>query len=367
MKIGINLISLKDMTGIAVYSRELLYQFIKQDTPNEYIIFINEKMEEYFNFKSFANFSKFQIIKFRFNPKNFLKRLFYEQIIIPFYSQKFKIDIIFNPNIFTPVLTKKPIVVTIHDLIYLKEKQIIKKIYYTILTYFIRIRKIFIVTPSNFSKNEIINNLKIKANRIRVIYEGIPTLNGFSNDLQISLKIKDIIEKYKPYFFYIGRITSHKNIKNIIEAFQMFSSKNNNFYLVLAGPLDDENFKKFFKNEHILYLDKANEREKILLYKNSFCLTFPSLYEGFGLPVLEAQSLGVPVLTSNTSSLPEVAGEGALYVDPYNVEEIAKGMERIAFDENLRKDLIQKGYENIKRFSWEKAANELLNLFKSIC
>ena len=112
--------------------------------------------------------------------------------------------------------------------------------------------------------------------------------------------------------------------------------------------------------------DALSREEVAALYKKAKALTFPSYYEGFGLPVLEAESLGVPVLTSNTSSLPEVAGDSVLYVDPYSVEDIARGLEKIALDEELRKNLIQKGYENIKRFSWQKAAQQLLEIFHSL-
>ncbi len=114
----------------------------------------------------------------------------------------------------------------------------------------------------------------------------------------------------------------------------------------------------------VILTDTVSREEISSLYQKAKALTFPSFYEGFGLPVLESQSLGIPVLTSNTSSLPEVAGDGALFVDPYDVKDIAQGMEKIVLDEKLREDLIKKGFENIKRFSWEKAAKETLKVLK---
>ena len=116
----------------------------------------------------------------------------------------------------------------------------------------------------------------------------------------------------------------------------------------------------------VILTDFVTQEEKVLLYKGAMALVFPSLYEGFGLPVLEAQSLGIPVLTSNTSSLPEIAGEGAIYVDPYSIEDIAKGMKRLTVDKELRTKLIQAGFENVKRFSWAKAAWQLQEIFLTV-
>jgi glycosyltransferase involved in cell wall biosynthesis len=207
--------------------------------------------------------------------------------------------------------------------------------------------------------------------KIKVIYPGVQKEISVNNWREG----EEILKKFnvrKPYFFYIGLIIPRKNILNLLKAFKIVNKKYPHYRLILAGYLRPElldigdTIKELNLQGKVQYIGPVKEKEKVVLYKNSVALVFPSLHEGFGLPVLEAQSLGVPVLTSNVTALPEVAGEGALYVDPYNVEEIAKGMERIAFDENLRKDLIQKGYENIKRFSWGKAAKELLEVFKEV-
>ncbi len=141
--------------------------------------------------------------------------------------------------------------------------------------------------------------------------------------------------------------------------------------LVIAGRKD----KRFLNLEtaikeagiesSVILTDFISQEEKVALYKRAVALTFPSYYEGFGLPVLEAQSLGVPVLNSNVSSLPEVGGSGALYVDPRSPEDIAAGMKKMAYDRALREKLIAAGYENVKRFSWDKAAEKLISIFKT--
>jgi glycosyltransferase involved in cell wall biosynthesis len=158
----------------------------------------------------------------------------------------------------------------------------------------------------------------------------------------------------------------------LIKAFYFFAKKHSGFELVLAGRIAKDLIDPYkiiaelnLQNK-IRLIGYITEEEKSVLYKYAKAFVFVSTHEGFGFPILEAQSLGVPVLTSNTSSLPEIAGDGALFVNPFDIEEISKGMEKIVFDENLRKDLIQKGYENIKRFSWRKSAEELLEIFKEV-
>ena len=210
---------------------------------------------------------------------------------------------------------------------------------------------------SNFSKKELVELYKINPDKIEVIYEGVPELPEVREEF-----IQKTLAKFKidrPYFLYIGNWRPRKNLLGLIEAFKLFREKGGDYLLVIGGRKDKRFLdleKEILDNQlegKVVLTDTLSRKETTSLYKKTEALTFPSFYEGFGLTVLEAQSLGVPVLTSNTSSLPEVAGKAALYVNPYNIEEIAKGMERIAFDEDLRKDLIQTGYENIKRFSWE--------------
>jgi glycosyltransferase involved in cell wall biosynthesis len=265
-------------------------------------------------------------------------------------------------------------VVAIHDCAYDRFKEesenILSKTYIRAMFYGAKYFSKKIITVSNFSKKELIGLYKIDPKKIEVIYEGVPELpevdEGFIQKTLAKFKIN------KPYFLYIGNWRPRKNLPGLIKAFKLFRGKSFDYLLVIGGRKDKRflDLEKEIKNNQlegkVILTDTLSREEVSALYRKAIALTFPSFYEGFGLPVLEAQSLGVPVLTSNTSSLPEVAGEGALYVDPYNAEEIARGMERIAFDENLRRDLIKKGYENIKRFSWERAAKELLKVFKEV-
>ncbi len=173
------------------------------------------------------------------------------------------------------------------------------------------------------------------------------------------------------YILFVGTLQPRKNITRLIEAFSKISNTSN-LSLVVVGKkgwqYDEilEAPKKFEVEEKVKFLDFIADEDLPNLYKNALCFVLPSLYEGFGLPVLEAMKYGCPVITSNISSLPEAGGDAALYVDPLDVNDIAKNLELIIQNSELRKKLIKKGYEQIKKFSWEKTARETLSVLTKI-
>ena len=367
MRIGINLLFLYEITGIGVYITNILENLGKIDQENQYIIFINQEIKN----KICLYPHNFRYVKLPFKASNRLTRIFYEQIILPFLCLIYKIDVLFNPNIFNPLFSFCKEITVIYDLLpYLsKDKELrLKYIQFNIKNAIKKSDRI--ITISEFSKEEINQVFPKALSKISVIYGSVPPLPSLDFTAE-----KEILQKFeikKPYFFYIGLITPHKNIENLIKAFYFFSKKHPGFELVLAGRIAKDLIDPYkiiaelnLQNK-VRLIGYITEEEKSVLYKYAKAFVFVSTHEGFGFPILEAQSLGVPVLTSNTSSLPEIAGDGALFVNPFDIEEISKGMEKIVFDENLRKDLIQKGYENIKRFSWRKAAEELLGIFKEV-
>jgi glycosyltransferase involved in cell wall biosynthesis len=367
MRIGINLLSIKEMTGVGVYAHTLLTNLgkIDKDKDDVFLIFTNSKLYDEFHF----NFPNFYYVKLNVSPDRFLKRIFFEQVILPIQLKKHKIDVLFNPSVFNPFFSSCPKITVLHDIAYLNMKfGAFKKIYFKFVTS-AAVKSRAIITISEFSKREILKQLKIKNEKIKIIYESCPPLLPVDSN-----KISAILNSFgisEPYFFYIGAITPHKNIKNIILAFEDFYKSHRDFKMIFAGPIVEElidldNMKKEIKfGEEIKFLGKVSEEEKIVLYSGAKGFVFPSLYEGFGLPVLEAQSLGVPVLTSNIASLPEVSGDGVLYVDPTNVSDIASGMTKLATDEILVRELIKKGFKNIDRFSPEAEAKETLDVIKN--
>ena len=222
---------------------------------------------------------------------------------------------------------------------------------------------------SEFTKRELTDVFGIPAERIRVI----PCSAG--NDvvrIQDTEAIVTLRRKYalpEEFILFVGNPNPRKNLDRLIQAYELMKRRSNLPHsLVIAGSHGWKfNQAKALKGrKDIRFIGYVREEDMSALYSAAAALVFPTLYEGFGLPVVEAQRCGVPVLTSGISALPETAGKGALYVDPDNAEEIAEGIERILTDTALRTQLIQEGFENAKRFSWERSAEKVNEVIEEI-
>lgn len=205
----------------------------------------------------------------------------------------------------------------------------------------------------------------VPAAKVRVIHEAAANWQRADDEDQAAIR-----EKYgliRPYALYMGTIQPRKNLARLIKAYSKLHAANPPAWdLLLVGspgwlsePLYDLVATSGLE-DYVRFTGYAPDDELISLLSGALFFTFPSLFEGFGLPVLEAQTVGVPVMTANNSSLPEIAGDAAILVDPTDVDAIAEAMLRLSQDEALRQQLIAAGYENVKRFSWEKAAQETL-------
>jgi len=212
-----------------------------------------------------------------------------------------------------------------------------------------------VITDSNFSKTEINKYIKTNNKEIKIVYcgiEGEQIAASLNSDILDSIKNKYRLPQ--KYFLYVGSIKRHKNLLAALKAFNLFNKKYSDFHLVIIGLkysefLSEPEFEGLRENVFVPGFIPDDDLPGI--YANALSLVFPSYYEGFGLPPLEAMSCGCPVISSNASSLPEVCADAALYFNPNNVDEIVTAMQRIVEDKNIVKELIQKGNENIKRFS----------------
>ncbi|MDH4129870.1 MAG: glycosyltransferase family 4 protein, partial [Spirochaetota bacterium] len=234
-----------------------------------------------------------------------------------------------------------------------------------------------IITVSENTKKDLIKFYGGDENKIKVVHHGVelkfPISNSqFSNKFQFPISKFKIQDSKSPYLLCLGRIELKKNISGILKAFDIFKEKYKLPHkLILMGPLGyDYNriskLKKLISKikfcRNIIVYDYISETEKWKFLKNASIFLFPSLYEGFGLPILEAQAVGVPVITSDISSMPEVAGSGAILVDPRNTEEIAESIYKLIENREFRQQIINRGFENVKRFSWEKCARKTLRI-----
>ncbi|MDP2838114.1 MAG: glycosyltransferase family 1 protein, partial [Candidatus Moranbacteria bacterium] len=267
-------------------------------------------------------------------------------------------DVLFVPAHTVPLIHPKKTVVTIHGLEYEFCSQGYswwERLYMRAsIRYSCRVASTVVCVSEN-TKRDVMRLYRISPEKIRVIYEGYET-NFQKNE-------HDPIFTSQPYLLFIGRLEERKNVVRIIEAFELLKEKYQIVHqLVLVGKpgYGYEKIKKKIAaskyREMIVEKGYVMEGQKWELLKQADVFLFPTLYEGFGIPVLEAQSIGVPVVTSNISSLPEVAGEGAILVDPRSVASIAEGTQRVLTDQNLRGGIIEKAMHNVHRFGWVACA-----------
>jgi glycosyltransferase involved in cell wall biosynthesis len=282
---------------------------------------------------------------------------------LPHYLRKNqrKYKLYFNPG-FNPILFSSiPYIFTLHDLTHLYvpgKHAFIKKMYYDFFTKPSAKRALKIITVSDYSKKNIIEWANIPEEKIVVVGNGISSCFGMKGNIH---------QPGYPYFLHVGNTKPHKNVARLVQAFA--SAKiDSEMRLILTGNMTEELEKIIHdkKLEKRIVLSGTLSDEKLAeYYRGARAFLFPSLYEGFGIPVIEAMACGTPVLTSNTTSLPEVAGDAAVLVDPNQVESISAGIEKISYDETLRATLIAKGLERIKLFSWEKTARKVQEVLDS--
>ena len=332
MKIGIQISSgLKQKTGVEEYIYQLLRYLPKVDDFKNHQFFVYDKRSLKWPFK----FGWTQI------------RLGWEML-------KNKPDILFVPAHTYPLIHPK-FVVAIQGL----EFEAVPETYGFIKRKILRFltkrnakKAEKIIVPSQNTKNDLIKYYKINPEKIFVVYHGVNKIQNskfkiqnYADEVEHPRQSRDN-SKFKNYILYLGSSHRRKNIDGFKKAYKVLKEKYRiEHELILAGV------EKYI-----------SEEEKLELLKNADVFVFPSFYEGFGLPVLEAQVVGTPVVASNTSSLPEILGNSALLVNPKNPEEIAEAIYKIIANPDLKENLIKKGQENVKRFSWLKCAEETLKI-----
>lgn len=364
MKIGFDAsrVSIREKTGTENYSYHLLRELLKSDHTNQYLLYLREDPPEFVRNSSNVSFKKIPL------PRLWTQAGLASEVT---FSPP---DILFIPAHTMPVIHRPGLktVVTIHDLgaEFLKEyHQFPQKLYLNKSTEFVAKFATHLIAVSQATKKDLIEKLGVPEERISVVYE------GWDRDLfhrPDSSEITKVRRKYhldNDYLIFVGTIQPRKNLERLIEA---FSKAKIGLDLVLAGKpgwLSEPIYgapKRFGAEDRVKFLGHVPNEDLSALYGGSRAMVFPSLYEGFGLPVLEAMACGTVVLTSQATSLPEVGGEAAYYVDPVDTESISNGIEEIVINTKLRDRLLAKGIKQIQKFSWEKAAAETRQVFKKV-
>lgn len=278
-----------------------------------------------------------------------------------------KPDVTFVPAHTLPFVFPGRAIATVHDLgfkYFPQAHPTSQRLYLDWTTRYSANRANIILADSQATADDLHKYYGTSPTKIRVVYPGV--------DKPVVGDIEAVRQKYKlpeRYFLFIGTLQPRKNIARLVQAYALWRKQHPNdpTELVLAGGqgwLYDPAWTAGVEGIHLTgYIDDV---DKGALYAGALALVFPSLYEGFGFPALEAMSCGTPVIASNTSSLPELVGDAGLLVDPLNIEAIASAMSQVATDENLRQTYQQRGYEQVKKFTWETAATQLLAAFESL-
>ncbi|MFT3903299.1 MAG: glycosyltransferase family 1 protein [Niabella sp.] len=353
----------KNIDGIGNVVIETLRPMIKAHPEVKFLLLCDKNFtEDYFDFPN-------AIIHRIFPPyRHPALYVFYLELILPAFLKKYKPDIFIGMDGMISLQSTSKQISVIHDLNfehYPKTLPLRNRLYYRFFYKKFSRKADRIVTVSEFTKNDIVNLYHIAPSKINVISLG-------AKEVFKPLPLYDISatrNKYTggaPYFFFVGSMHARKNIQRLMQAFELFKQKNNStIKLIIAGNIlwEADEIKSVYNQlsfkTDIIFTGRIDDKELSYLLGAAFALTFIPLFEGFGLPIVEAFQAGVAVICSNTSSMPEVAGDAALLVDPFSIAEIASAMKKITEDEELRKRLIQKGLNRKNIYDWNRTANML--------
>ena len=351
--------SLQKYGGISRYFAEIIknkhsnieYELFAPYSNNYYLQQLGYKSKSFFPEKNFKG--KLPLLRLLNNNKSKknIKKQDYD-IFHPGYYDPYFLDLIGN----------KPFICTTHDLTHELFPESFSKYDKTIEWKKELIKKAsHIIAVSENTKKDILKFFKIKENKITVIY------HGFYSD---SNKKDEKISIPNNYLLYVGSRNLYKNFEILINAFADLKKEFDNLNLICVGGGAFSNYENHLFQKNLIQQNvtqiNANDNQLTFLYKNSTAFIFPSKYEGFGIPILEAFANKCPVISSNTSSLPEVAGEAAIFFNPNDKEDIKESIKQILNSEKLRNDLIIKGIERLKHFSWKKTAETTAKVYNTI-
>jgi len=288
-------------------------------------------------------------------------------------------DVFFSPTHYAPRFARIPRVISIMDLAFLLYPDTFNKddLYQLVnwTKYSVNKSK-KVISISKSTKNDIISRYAQKSDKVKVVYPGIKFKEVVKENLvkRISEKRK-VMKKYNiegKYLLFVSTLQPRKNLERLIEAFAKIKQNEKNLKLVVVGKKGWKYKEilrapeKFNVEQEVLFLDFVPDEDLATLYKNAELFVMPSLYEGFGLPILEAMKNGCPVATSDISSLPEAGGDAAAYFDPKSAEDMASVILSVLGDKKKRSIMIEEGYKQVKKFSWEKSAKEVLSVLESV-
>lgn len=378
MRIGINALFMipGKHGGGEKYLRNLLTSLAKIDKKNKYIIFTNRSNSGSFGIKQ-DNFTE---ILCNFPARYKLFRIFWEQIILPFQVKKYRINVLHSLANVSPVIkfSNCKYIVTIHDIMYHHYPENYPKAQFLYLKFLLalsarRVDKIITVSKNN--KKDIVENLSIPEDKISVIYtSGLPDKKRYELDKEeVKSRIKKKYNLNRNFILCVASFNPQKNIGGLLRAFYLIKKVYGlEHQLVLVGMLLRYASKlmniidELELNDYVKITGYIPDEDLPYLYSLADLYVFPSTFEGLGVTPLEAMACKCPVATSNIPALREVVGDAALLFNPYNAKEMAETIVKVLTNSELKKELIRKGLERSKQFSWEKTAAETLKVFEEV-
>ncbi len=367
MRIGIDArLTHHQPAGITRYTKNLLVEMARLDRENEYVIFQHRK-----HLKPLVHADNFQRVTL-YTPTH--HRI--EQFLLAGELLLHPVDLLHSPDFIPPLFSPVPSVITVHDLGFLRWPHFLTKdaaAYYGQIDRAVRHAR-HIIVPSQSTKNDVVGQLGVPEEKISVIYEAAAPLYTPLPREETRRAVAQDFGIPEQYILFVSTIEPRKNIDGLLRAFRHLREGYNvkDVGLVLAGKpgwLYEEIFETVEElglQDSTFFVGRVPDQDLRRLYVGARCHVHPAFYEGFGLPPLEAMACGTPTVVSNTSSLPEVVGDAALLVDPYNWEEIAVAIHRLLTDDDLHAELRQKGLRRASIFNWKRAAAETLDVYRRV-
>jgi glycosyltransferase involved in cell wall biosynthesis len=367
LRIAIDARKLRDY-GIGTYVRNLLRHLSRQDRTTEYVLLCRGE-----DCRIATQLGE----NFRAIPESAAAYSLREQVTVPMDLRREAVDLFHAPHYVLPALTPCPSVVTIHDCIHLRFPQYLPNrlgyAYARASLWFSTHRSERVLTVSEASKRDILHYFSVPPEKVDVIYNAIDERFGEEPDAEEVERVRERYQLNDPFVLYAGNIKPHKNLERLIEAFHIL--RRHDTHPVKLLIIGDEISKyatlrravhRYKLHKHVRFFGFVPDRTLAVLYRLARVFVFPSLYEGFGLPPLEAMASGTPVITSNVSSLPEVVGDAALLIDPYSPDAIADAMQRVLSDDTLSDDLRRRGLVRAREFSWDRSVQRVRQIYSEV-
>jgi glycosyltransferase involved in cell wall biosynthesis len=368
MKIGINLLYLIPgiVGGTETYAAGLLHGMAANKVEDDFIVFVNREAADW-PLPQKANFQRVVCPVFGAAQS---KRYYYEQARLPGQLRERHIDLVHSLGYVGPLFPSCPAVVTIHDLNYrwFRNRGLKALVRNLALRAFVRLsarRAQHVIAVSRYTRDEIVSFFRLPQDKVTVVHEAPKVVAPPPLDVALSGDTLQRLGIAPPYFLAFSSLSPNKNIARLVAAYrQAHAAGRIKQALIVVGHKLRDSSGPAEADGLIRYTGYLERDDLQTVLQQAYALLFPSYYEGFGLPVLEAMACGVPVVCSRAASLPEVGGDAALYFDPYSIDDIASKIVEVAQDAELRQSMRTRGYRQVETFSWEKAAQETLAVYR---